>query len=238
MNIFVDIETIPGATPPEPSEIKAPSNYKDEVKMRAYQEAAVEEEWRKEALLSHRGRVLCLGLAVEAADPVSFTVGIDAEDEKGVLSLFWDYLKAEKAAFFRWIGFNLRPFDLNWIRHRAYKYQIEGLAGVVPWQRYDKACVDVREIWNGADYQGRGKLDEIVSFLGVGNGKPLLPCPICSEGGVVVVCSICGGEGVFKMDGSKVFDLWRAGKLEEIASYCRGDVADVRAVFKRLNEWE
>ncbi len=35
-------------------------------------------------------------------------------------------------------------------------------------------------------------------------------------------------------DGSKVFDYFKAGKLEEIYEYCKADVDAVRAVYKKI----
>jgi predicted PolB exonuclease-like 3'-5' exonuclease len=38
-------------------------------------------------------------------------------------------------------------------------------------------------------------------------------------------------EGI---DGSQVFDFYKAGKLDEIADYCKRDVETTRAVYKRM----
>ena len=37
-----------------------------------------------------------------------------------------------------------------------------------------------------------------------------------------------------EMDGSKVGDYFRAGRIAEIAAYCRADVAAVRQVHRRM----
>jgi predicted PolB exonuclease-like 3'-5' exonuclease len=38
-------------------------------------------------------------------------------------------------------------------------------------------------------------------------------------------------EGV---DGSQVFEFYRAGRIEEIVAYCKRDVETTRAVYKRM----
>lgn len=37
-----------------------------------------------------------------------------------------------------------------------------------------------------------------------------------------------------KMDGSKIWEAYKAGKVDEIAAYCRGDVEATRACFQRM----
>ena len=205
--LYIDLETTPGPVKPDPASIAAPANYKDPDKIRAYQESSVESEWRKESLCSLKGRVICIGWAVD--DDPAQTLLIDNEDVllskflDAVLPIFSDHEGVD------WIGFNLRTFDLNWLRHRAYKYQIPALAIQIPFQRYDKRVIDLREVWNGADYQGRGTLSEIADFLGIEGKK----------------------DG---MDGSKVCGMWQEGRMEEIAAYCRQDVELTRNLARRM----
>lgn len=37
-----------------------------------------------------------------------------------------------------------------------------------------------------------------------------------------------------KMDGSQVYDYWKAGRITEIAEYCRGDVEAMRECYRRM----
>jgi hypothetical protein len=198
--IFLDIETIPGAHKPDPSEVKAPANYKDPEKIRAYQDANVDESYRAQALDSLAGRIICVGLAINDADPEGIT-GPEA-DILGELSH-----RMQDADILEIIGFNLRSFDLLWLRHRAYKYGFPSLASLIPWQRYDKRVLDLREVWTGGDMRGKGTLGEICRFLGVGEKSGI---------------------------GGGVFDLWQAGKEDEIVAYCCHDVELTRAVWRKM----
>ncbi len=207
--LFLDLESIPSATPPSPSAMKAPANYKDHAKIEAYQREAANDEWRKESLLSYRGRVLTIAWAVDGERVQS--VQHDGTDEEGLILGFWKRLKADlmQNLHVEFVGFNLRAFDLNWLRHRAYRYCIPEMASVLPWQRYDKSVIDIREIWNGAEYQAKGRLEDIAAFLGLTGKTP-------------------------GIDGSKVFDLWQAGRIDEVSAYCRQDVELTRQVWARM----
>ena len=209
-HLFIDVETICSATPPDPSTIKAPANYKDPDKIAAYQREAVEAEWRKEALKSHKGRVLVIGWAIDMG-PVQ-SVQHDGSDEEGMILDFWTRLRAELGQTQRpsIVGFNCRSFDCNWLRHRAYKYQLPAMASFFPWERYAKNVVDLREQWLGADYRGEGTLDDLAKFLGI-EGKTA------------------------GMDGSQVFDYWQAGRINEVSEYCRRDVELTRNLWAMMH---
>lgn len=213
-HVYIDIETIPSPTPPDPSTIKAPANYKDPEKIAAYQREAVEAEWRKESLKSHKGRVLVIGWAIDGEEPQSVQMD-EGCDEQGLVLDFWMRLRADLGQTQRpsLVGFNCRSFDFNWLRHRAYKYRIPDMALFFPWERYDKRVVDLREMWLGADYRGEGTLDDLAKFLGI-EGKTT------------------------GMDGSKVFDYWRAGRVDEVAAYCRDDVRLTRELWAWMNPEE
>lgn len=67
---------------------------------------------------------------------------------------------------------------------------------------------DTMLMWN-PDREKRISLDKLCRALGVPTSKG-------------------------KMDGSMVYEYFLAGKLEEIAAYCAGDVAATREVYRRL----
>jgi hypothetical protein len=238
-HFYFDIETIPGPTQPDPvypktpelDDFSPPSNWKDEAKRKAYSEdklaaalagyeaarkaaeMAAEAAWRTESLKSHRGRVLVIGWAIDG-EPVQ-SVQHDGSDEEGLIVDFWKRLRSDLGQTQRpsIIGFNCRDFDCNWLRHRAYKYHLPAMASFFPFERYDKRVIDLREQWLGADYRGEGTLDDLAKFLGL-SGKT---------------------AGI---DGSKVFDFWQAGRVDEVAAYCRQDVELTRELWARMHEDE
>lgn len=210
LNVYIDIETIPGPNMPPMSEVSPPGNMKKAETIKKWfaenGKEAQEKLWRGQALESLKGRILCIGFAVEDG-PVEVLFG---EEEK-LFRAFWERIK-EQNKFgdnICWIGFNLRSFDLNWIYHRAVKYGMKDLAIQIPRKRYADSVVDIREVWNGADYQAKGKQDEIAAFLGTKRKTKGL-------------------------DGSKVFDLWRNEGRTKISAYCCEDVESIRDEYRKL----
>ena len=210
-NVFIDIETIPGPEKPKKSEVSPPGNMKKAETIAKWfaekGETAREELWKKQALESLKGRVICIGFAVED-NPVE---ALCWENEEEMLKGFWSMVQ-EQNRFgdpVRWVGFNNRSFDMNWLYHRAVKYGMKDLAIQIPRKRYSDSIIDLREVWNGGDWQAKGKQDELAAFLGTHRKT----------------------DG---LDGSKVFKLWQQGKLEEIASYCKDDVEGVRDMYHKL----
>ncbi len=209
--LFIDIETLPGPTRPDPSEIEAPKNYKDPAKIEAYQQEKVEEVYRAQALDSMKGQVLAIGYALDDGPIECLIQGLDEIfSEPDLLEAFQERLFAEikNPLILDWVGHNLRTFDLAWIWRRALKYRLFPLANLIPRGRYNKRVVDTLELW-AADFKDRVSLDALARFLGL-EGKP---------------------DGI---DGGQVFDFFQAGRLEEIREYCRQDVALTRDVYTIL----
>lgn len=206
--LWIDIETLPGSRKPDPSEIQAPSNYKDPVKIAAYQEENADSEWRKQALESLRGRLCCIGWAVGNEPPKCRGIWEKSETE---LLAELDYVAQEIAAdtgVVTWGGFNLRQFDLHWIWQRAVKHNLATLKDFIQRDRYPKNVLDVRDLWTGGDSNGKGKLKDIAAFFGL--------------------------DIIEGMDGMMVFDLFQAEEFEKISTYCRHDVTLTRAIAHRM----
>lgn len=206
--VFIDLETLPGETRPDPSEIQAPANYRDLSKIAAYQAEKVEEVYRRQALDSMAGRILTIGFAIDDADPVALTVGLNVETEAEALEGLEDAIDPLGRPI-TWAGHNVRTFDLQWLWRRAILHDCGRLAQAIPRERYSKSVIDSMELWAGPDFQARASLDAIGRFLGIGTKT----------------------EGV---DGSKVYEFWQAGRLEEISEYCLQDVELARTVITVL----
>lgn len=210
MFVYLDIETLPSPNPPALETIKAPANYKDPAKILAYQQEAQETEWRKEALDSMKGSILCIGYMLDEEEAHSFTVGLDGTEEE-VLRKFENVIIEENGGRVLpdWIAFNGHGFDLPWIWRRAIKHGLDFLPGMINFDRYRGNIIDPMRLWCPHDYRGYVKLGDLAAFLGIGAKT----------------------QG---FDGSMVFDAWREGRLEEIAAYCRDDVQLLAAVHRAL----
>ncbi len=87
------------------------------------------------------------------------------------------------------------------------KYGLTDLARKIPRERYSRNLIDTLELWAGPDFRDRTSLVRISSFLGL-EGK--------------------AGD----LDGSKVFDAWKEGRLQEIRDYCAQDVELTRRIYQ------
>lgn len=208
MNLYLDIESLPGAEKPKLEDISAPKNYKDEEKILAYKEDKLEEEYRKQALDSMKGRVLCIGYQFEdspfeeQAPEVIYEV-----TEKETIKRFNDLLMNMRPMFF--IGHNILEFDLTWIWRKLIQYEFYDAARMIPRKKFDDRVQDTMLIWAGPNFKDKVSLDSLAKFLGIESKK----------------------EG---MDGSQVYDMWLQGRHEEIKEYCKDDVRIVREIYKRI----
>jgi len=162
--IFIDIETVPSMCLPTIAEVKPPASMsKPETIKKWFDEnsdAARWEMYRKQALDSMRGEILCIGFAVDDG-PVSV---VDS------LTDMFDLLIARDVPVrsYRWCGHNARKFDMKWIYRHAIRDGLMYLAKTIDFNRYKGNIVDTMEMWSCDDYQAYTKLDDIARFLGVG----------------------------------------------------------------------
>ena len=222
--IFIDIETIPAGDPIDHRTLTPPGSLKKPESIAAwYADTAPQiaaDLFRKRALDSMTGEILCLGFTVDDEEPrveirqqISSDNGLVLEPEEAVLLRMEAALRtALKNSPMIWVGHNALTFDCRWIWRRAIKYDRPWLAQAIQLDRYRGNVRDTMLLWGGGDSRDYCKLDSIAAFLGLG-GKM---------------------EGV---DGSQIWDLVQMGQFDTIAAYCRQDVALTREVYRRL-AWE
>lgn len=244
-DITIDIETIPTqderlvaaltsklnteiAT--EINSIKAPGNYKDPEKIAAFvneqrekimasAEAQWDETYRATSFDGGFGQLAVIGLAFGDNDPIAI---FDSHwDQPG----YEEHLLMEMGELFlahncysnrmvRLIGHNVLGFDRRFIRQRSIvkRVKVPGIftAQVKPWETH--LVTDTMTLWTG-DPRERVKLDKLCTIFGIdGKDKDL-------------------GEPI---DGSLVWSFVKAGRISDVATYCKGDVRRARAVCQRM----
>lgn len=108
------------------------------------------------------------------------------------------------------VGHNFRAFDAPFIYKHAIRSGINVKIGQrFRFNKFRGNIADTMELWGCDVWGSKTKLDTIARFLGVGHKT----------------------DGI---DGSRVFDYWRDGRVDEIKSYCCDDVELTRAVYKRI----
>jgi len=148
-------------------------------------------------------------LAAEQGRIICIGIGIDNEKPFTVDSVA-EFYKATPKTIDLFVGHNIRAFDAPWIFKHSIRHGVKPHANQqFAFNKFRGNIADTMEMWACEVYGSRTKLDTIAKFLGVGQKT----------------------EGI---DGSKVFDYWLDGRIEEIESYCCDDVALTREVYKRL----
>lgn len=199
--IYIDIETLPSGRMPGLDEMQAPKNYKDEKKIQAWKEDKQEDVWRKEALVSHQGRILCIGYAINDQDACCLYDGLP--DEEIVMIELDNVLHQFKDVQF--VG-KSTSFDVLFIYQRALKYRcLNILQHLNPRQK--RNIFDITyEFGNWVDYRYMVSLDNMAKFFNLPSSK---------------------GE----VTGANVFDHWRMGNHSKILKYCIADVELTRQLF-------
>jgi len=217
MNLYLDIETVPSdradireyvassVTPPGTMK-KAETIAKWEAEEKPQ---AIEDALAKCSFDGAFGRVVCVCFAVDDGDVSKFY---------GVTETM--LLKTLDTAFSQSIRRN--GFDTKIIGHNI-GWDVRFL-----YQRY--ICLNIpvpaviRRAVAAKPWDEEKVFDTMVQFAGVGNRISL--DKMCLAMGIPSPKS--------EMDGSMVWDYFKAGRLEEIATYCVGDVETVRKVHQRM----
>jgi hypothetical protein len=234
MNIYFDIETIPAQSERdiaylrEESDrdiaaIKAPSNYKDVAKIEEYisakrveVEASFDDRYRKTSFDGAMGQIVCISYAIDNNAPVSLYTEDWATSEKHIIQCFYDAIKfnydPSNQQRPRFIGHNIIGFDLRFLFQRSVMLRIKPPL-IIPFKA---------KPWD------ENVFDTMTDWAGVGNRVSL--AKLCK----VFDLDAKGTEIGDEIDGSKVWDFVKGGRIADVAKYCGGDVERTRAIYKRL----
>lgn len=125
--------------------------------------------------------------------------------EQKILTRFWK-LAAQASLF---IGHNILEFDLPFIGKRSVVHGVKP-SRLIEMQRYQTDAVfDTMRQWDYWSSHSSTSLHQLALILGIESSK----------------------QGI---DGSQVYDFYRAGKMQEIYDYCARDVEVTRQVYKKM----
>lgn len=222
IKIFLDAETLPPAMTDEQledfkSKLKCPKTLKDPVKIEKWYEDNRDKKYRDLAKTSSTAHIATLAYAFN--DKEIDCVYDEDRNEKLLLETFYNDIRNEidsqlgegsvdEANYtIKWIGYNLRKFDLDLIWKRSKYHGLNELASLIPRDRFSKDVIDIMEIFQGPNFHDYVSQDTVCKYFNI-EGKP--------------------GD----IDGSKVYDFWMDGKYDEVALYNMDDVKKVRALYK------
>jgi hypothetical protein len=218
---YLDVETIPDQRPGVRAAVEAamrpPGNYKKAETIAEWEKnerpKLAEEAWLKTSFDGGAGELILIGFA---RGDDSIEVVRRSPDERSLIEEAFDLMDAtlrpEDNGRIRVVGHRVADFDLRFIWQRAVIHGIKPPDWLPfhakPW---DLSVFDTMYAWAGP---GRFvSLDTICTALGV------------ARKGTEI------GEDI---DGSKVWEFYRAGRLDELEVYCGGDVSRVREIYKRM----
>jgi hypothetical protein len=222
MNVFIDIETIPQqqeeATKAEIAKtIEAPTAMKKAETIKAWhdgegkyegvKEKAIDDAYRKTSFDGAKGEICSIAWKVEgfAIDSIARNV----TDEKEMLELFFNTMAGScggRPPFF--VGQFIGGFDLKFIFHRAIILGVKPPFAIPFSGKHGHQFYCTQAAWAG--YGGRMSQNNLCAALGI-EGKP------------------------DDIDGSKVWDFYKAGKIDRIEEYNRYDVETVETIYNRIN---
>ena len=265
--LYLDIETIPCQAPAfreeiakpfndacsykvdelrqEIEQLKPPANYKDPAKIEAWKvdelpkkraaleaqmkaqaterDTKIEDAWRKTSFDGALCQIVVIGSA--RGDDKPLTLHSKPEEvltlagEARLLRAWFSALELvpeSERMQFTWVGHNVLDFDLRIIFQRAV------IHGIRPplWIPFDSKpwgdrVFDTMLAWAGT--RGRVGLDKLCRVLGI-DAK--------------------GSELGDEIDGSKVWDFVKDGRIKDVATYCAGDVNRAREAHRRLTFWQ
>jgi hypothetical protein len=229
VNIFFDLETIPAQSPAVLAQIKAdaeeakqnikiPATHKKPETIEAYIankieeiDAGIDETYRKTALDGTYGQIAVIGMAFDDGEPMVFWSQEFATAEPfllhGAFMAIGDAFKSSSMTRPVFAGHNIVSFDLPFLWKRCV---INGIKPppCIPFKAkaWDNTVFDTMTEWAGFGKTiSQDKLSKALGFPGKGD-----------------------------IDGSKVWDYVKGGKIAEVAEYCKSDVIDVRRNFRRM----
>lgn len=214
--LFLDIETIPtqredvrayiAATVKHPGTISKPESIaKWNEESRP---GAIEAEVGKTGFEGAFGQIVCIGWAWN--DEPAQTARADdtaLDTERALLQGFADAVITGPTRF-RVVGHNVAAFDLRFIRQRSMVHGIR-LPASLP--------------FDAKPWDGDAVFDTMVQWAGV--GKTISMDKLCLAFGIP-------GKG--DMSGADVWPMVQAGRFDDVAAYCRGDVERTREIYRRM----
>ena len=221
-NTFFDIETIPEQPEEEakariaetiqaPAAMKKPETIEEwhhgRGKYAGVKEAAIEKAYRDTSFDAAKGQICSIAFAV--GDNPVMSMSTDKGCDHDLVKLFFEALVSQlkdRPPFF--IGHYVGGFDLKFLFRRAVILGIKPPFNLPFDGRHGQHFYDTSQAWCG--FKDRISQDNLCKALGI-EGKPS------------------------DIDGSKVWDAYKAGGIGRIEEYNRDDVTKNRMIYKRLN---
>ncbi|MBI5919768.1 MAG: 3'-5' exonuclease [Nitrosomonadales bacterium] len=166
-------------------------------------------------LQHHLHKIAALSCALREGD--NFRVWTLSGDEGQIIQRFFDGIEKYTPQIVSWNG---GGFDLPVLHYR-------GLIHGVQCPRYWDMGEDDRDFkWNNYISRYHTRHLDLMDLLALYTGRANAPLDELAK--------LIGFPGKLGMDGSKVWDAYQQGRLQEICDYCETDVVNTFLVFLRF----
>ena len=171
-----------------------------------------------EFLPLHQHRICAISCALREDDSFKvWTLGDAQSTEAEIIQRFFDGIDKYTPQIVSWNG---SGFDLPVLHYRGLIHGINA-------SRYWDLGEDDKEFkWNNYISRYHTRHLDLMDILAMFNSRANAPLDDLAK--------LCGFPGKMGMDGSKVWDAYKAGHLEEIRNYCETDVTNTYLVFLRF----
>lgn len=171
-----------------------------------------------EFLPLHQHKVCAISCALREGNNFKvWTLGDADSSEAEIIQRFFDGVEKYMPQIISWNG---SGFDLPVLHYRAMINNV-----VAP--RYWDFGDDNKDFkWNNYISRYHTRHLDLMDLLALYNARANAPLDDLAK--------LCGFPGKLGMDGSKVWDAFKAGKIQEIRDYCETDVANTHLVYLRF----
>jgi predicted PolB exonuclease-like 3'-5' exonuclease len=169
-------------------------------------------------LALHLHRICAISCAMREGNHFKvWTLGDAQSSEAEIIQRFFDGIDKFTPQIVSWNG---GGFDLPVLHYRGL---IHGINAARYW---DLGEDDKDFKWNNYISRYHTRHLDLMDVMAMFNARANAPLDD--------VAKLCGFPGKLGMDGSKVWDAYKAGKIDEIRNYCETDVANTHLVFLRF----
>lgn len=176
------------------------------------------EQTGSEFLPLHLQRVVAIGCLFRDDDGLSVRcLGQPGDSEARLVQAFYRFVDRHTPQLVSWNG---GGFDLQVLHYRAL---VNGVQAVRYWEQGD----DDRD-FRFNNYLNRYHTRHLDLMATLALFTPRANAPLDE------LARLCGFPGKLGMDGSRVWEAYREGRLGEIRAYCETDVANTWLVFCRF----
>ena len=149
------------------------------------------------------------------------TLGEQDSSEADMIAAFFDLIGRYSPQLVSWNG---GGFDLPALHYRAL---IHGITAPRYWDMGDGDFADSRDFkWNNYISRYHQRHLDLMDLLAM--YQPRASAPLDD------LAKLMGFPGKLGMDGGKVWDAWKDGKIGEIRDYCETDVVNTYLVFTQF----